>query len=481
MIRLLFAIVLTAGFGGVPLRAEEDATNAGKEAVTRYRLSYYIDSVSGDDQTDGRSAKTAWKTLARLQETVLKPGDAVRFKRGSHYTGPLYVNQSGTEEQHITLTDYGDPGNHAPKFTSSGLGRGNFGNCIRIRGSHVIVEHLYFHGTPTLPRGKARWLGRPPGGGWSVWDAGAIVTETSATHCIVRNNEFEDCVYGIRSNARHALIEDNYIHDCNRFLSSPNWGPLGIGLGNDHQTVVGNTIKNMIVIGGSYGADGGAIEIDDGRHDKTHTILTRNYSYGNLGFLECIVNDAEGFGLPEPTYENWQITHNVCDDYQVFLKLRHAKHCHVSNNTILRRKVCVNEFGVFELKGNDTGNEFHNNIIYTKDDGTNTVGKIFENRRHSWDPNPIVDSNHYFCVDSDGTVNTGRADTNTGDASPGPNATYGDVHFVNIDGTKPLDFRILSTSPARDTGIQLNHSEDFTGNPIPFGDKPDRGAFEYHP
>lgn len=44
-----------------------------------------------------------------------------------------------------------------------------------------------------------------------------------------------------------------------------NWGPIGIRLGMGNQEVSWNEIRNYHSMGGEWGGDGGAIEIDDGR------------------------------------------------------------------------------------------------------------------------------------------------------------------------------------------------------------------------
>ena len=42
---------------------------------------YYV-SCDGDDQNDGKSPETAWKTLARVSAAELSAGDGVLFRRG---------------------------------------------------------------------------------------------------------------------------------------------------------------------------------------------------------------------------------------------------------------------------------------------------------------------------------------------------------------------------------------------------------------
>jgi hypothetical protein len=41
------------------------------------------------------------------------------------------------------------------------------------------------------------------------------------------------------------------------------------------------------------------------------------------------------------------------------------------------------------------------------------------------------------------------------------------------------DFHLMSSSPAINAGINLGYTEDFDQNPVPIGNVPDLGAFEY--
>lgn len=207
--------------------------------VTATPTVYYVDSNNGDDNQDGTSESSAFKTLQRIQYIKLNPGDFVKFKRGSEFTGPFYVTDSGKEGQYITITDYGNSQDPAPKFTNPVFVQDNFGNCIRIKGSYVKVENLYFYGTSAYVAGSYYEPGFR-----TIWEMGAIYIDKGAEKCIVSNNEIFDCVVGVKSYGKNAIIEYNYIHDCNRVLSQWNWGPIGIWFGADYQEARYNRIFN---------------------------------------------------------------------------------------------------------------------------------------------------------------------------------------------------------------------------------------------
>ena len=72
--------------------------------------SYYIDSLSGSDETgDGLSPGTAWRTVPVLESITLQPGDAVYFRAGGVYDCTLrFENCCGTPENPILVTSYGE-------------------------------------------------------------------------------------------------------------------------------------------------------------------------------------------------------------------------------------------------------------------------------------------------------------------------------------------------------------------------------------
>lgn len=73
---------------------------------------YYVDSQNGDDVHSGTSQTQAWKTLERVNAHVFQPGDQLRFKAGSRFTGQLRPQGSGKldggQPVPITIGKYGD-------------------------------------------------------------------------------------------------------------------------------------------------------------------------------------------------------------------------------------------------------------------------------------------------------------------------------------------------------------------------------------
>jgi hypothetical protein len=69
---------------------------------------YYIDSVGGNDNNNGTSESTPWKTLSKVSSTTFSAGDNIYFKRGSSYSGCATINGNGTAGNPITVGAYGN-------------------------------------------------------------------------------------------------------------------------------------------------------------------------------------------------------------------------------------------------------------------------------------------------------------------------------------------------------------------------------------
>ncbi len=441
--------------------------NQDESDIEKKPVSYYIDSETGDDLNNGLSEKSAWRSLEKARQTELFPSDAIRFKRGSEFTGCLILNNSGTSDNPILLTDYGDNNLPAPSFTNTSFNpqANQFGNCIRLKGSFIIVENLYCHNTvANLSEEAGKFL--------TMWELGAIYIDKNAKHCIVRNNELFDCGVGIKSYGHYAKIENNYIHDCNRILKKWSWGPIGIWLGADYQEVCYNKIINYSAVNqnitwgpNSYGggADGGAIEIDDARNAKSNISIHHNYSSDCQGFLEVTWADVE----QKPAYHNFSIHHNVSDDYQQFIALWRGAGCHIENNTIIRRKVNVNDWGVFNITQYNSRNIIRNNIVVTENDVI-----IFNlGKDGNAQANNIIENNQYWAASGELII---------GLEGPGVSAIISDPHFVNYSGaSSAIDYSLDKKSPAIDQGINLDYNIDFIGKPVPSGAGADIGAFEF--
>lgn len=68
---------------------------------------YYIDNISGSDANDGLSPESAWKTVAKVNETTFASGDVIGFKNGCTWRETLIA-----PSDNLTFITYG-PGDSA--------------------------------------------------------------------------------------------------------------------------------------------------------------------------------------------------------------------------------------------------------------------------------------------------------------------------------------------------------------------------------
>ncbi len=92
-----------------------------EEADGQQGTTYYVSSQNGDDANDGTSEKKAFKTLDKINEITLGPGDKVLLEKGSVFTDQyLHVQGSGSAEAPIEISTYGE-GNR-PRIDANGTG-----------------------------------------------------------------------------------------------------------------------------------------------------------------------------------------------------------------------------------------------------------------------------------------------------------------------------------------------------------------------
>ncbi|MEP7377737.1 MAG: PKD domain-containing protein [Chitinophagaceae bacterium] len=67
---------------------------------------YYI-SPSGNDNNNGTSPSTPWKTIVKINNHTFLPGDAILFQKGGVWRETLFVSSSGSASKPITFSSYG--------------------------------------------------------------------------------------------------------------------------------------------------------------------------------------------------------------------------------------------------------------------------------------------------------------------------------------------------------------------------------------
>jgi hypothetical protein len=68
----------------------------------------YFLSSQGNDSNDGKTEKTPWLSIDKVNTTKLNPGDQILMRCGDTFAGELKLHNSGTPEQPIVISSYGN-------------------------------------------------------------------------------------------------------------------------------------------------------------------------------------------------------------------------------------------------------------------------------------------------------------------------------------------------------------------------------------
>jgi hypothetical protein len=230
---------------------------------------YYV-SAAGSDSSTGTSSSTPWRSLSKVNSTVLRPGDTVRFRRGDTWSGGIVANQSGTAAAPIILNGYGT--GNAPTITG-----GRSGNCIRVNGNYTIVDGLR---------------------GVSCGYAGISITGDRNT---VRNSSASNNAVGIKAGSGsdfgrytgNVLTSNNIMNVNTRGTNcgtpqaancSDDSGAFGVLINGNGNELSGNTVSGSNASSLDYGRDGSAFEIYNGnRNNIHHNVALDNKAFSEIG------------------------------------------------------------------------------------------------------------------------------------------------------------------------------------------------------
>jgi len=405
---------------------------------------YYV-SQYGSDSNSGTSSNSPWKSLSKLEEKNFQPGDSILFDKNSEFSGGIRLKSSGVTGSPIVLSSYGQ--GSMPSFTNIDYSHLN-GNVFQISGSNVTIDGLAFKHCANSGSIVNE----------EILLVGAVYAVTGADYLVVKNCEFIDCPIGIHINSQYCLLTNNNLHDCNRYLAEPDWGPIAIFIANANNEISYNTCSNYIKVGGNYGADGGFLELDarffgNNVHDiKVH----HNKSFDNMGFME-VEKSANG--------DNLDVYYNLSDDYQEFIFYWGGKNSKIENNTIIRTKPSKNGAvntvftmtnGSFTLRNNIFVVANGIQVLVTAPYGVGNYDTV------------IHENNLYYCTDGSVKNPCGKV--------LGQGEIIADPLFININTG---DYQLSSESPAINAGRKLGYTLDLDNNPVPAGTSPDIGAYEF--
>lgn len=109
---------------------------------------FYISSSTGNDDLDGLSPESAWKSLEKASAHKLIPGDALLFKTGDTFLGRLMLlNEGGTADAPVTISAYGT----GPKPVIEGNGFLSAVHLVNSDYIHISKLHISNNGGPAQP------------------------------------------------------------------------------------------------------------------------------------------------------------------------------------------------------------------------------------------------------------------------------------------------------------------------------------------
>jgi len=472
---------------------------------------YHVDAVQGDDSRSGTSPEAAWRSLEKVNATVLRPGDQVLFKSGGRWHGQLKPRGTGRlaaiEVPLIKIGRYGEgalpriDGDGGPldtvlienlecvevadlEITNRGPAPLPWRTGVRISAHgfgpmrRVYLRRLFVHDVNGDLRKDREGCGiyfEAKGGNESCFD-GLLIEDCH----LVNTDRNGICQRGTgRTRSRNVIVRGNLLEDI---------GGDGIKLwGTDGGLIERNVVRRARAHCAAkeaaagiwpFACDDTVIQFNevsdtkgttDGQgYDSDYycrrTLIQYNYSCRNEGgfLLVC----APGGAYNEGTVVRYNLSvHDGAAGGRVFHFGGGSKDTHVYNNTVVlgpRQDLPMMVFG--EWKGGiPQGARFTNNLFLVAEGGRASYrfgpsqGHVFEN--------------NLFLGNHEG-LPAGITRSSTAIRFAGPLEPTPGLNSLAAFRPQP------GTPWPRGRVIEKNGGRDFFGRPVPAGRAPAIGAAE---
>jgi hypothetical protein len=470
---------------------------------------YYMDSELGDDQNDGLSPESAWKTLEKINGIKLHPDSKVLFKSGTVYGGRFSPKGSGISGKPIVIDMYG--GEKNPRINAEGrfpealllynveyykvsnLEITNFepmrepgrkGVHISLNdfgvAHHIHLNNLYIH---DVNGSNVKADGGGYGIHFSCSGDNARFDDLLIENChLVRTDRngitgwSDYCYPGWRWNpSTNVVIRNNLLED----IGGDGIVPIGTeGCLVEYNKIDGgrtraqdyaagiwpwgctNTIIQFNEVSGMVGTkDGQGFDCD---YECSGTIIQYNYSHDNDGGFLLVAGKGSSSTGARNSIVRYNISQNDGSNSRIFhISGGSASNTKIYNNTIYSNlNNTLIQFGNWE--GWPDSTQFFNNIFYIDGQVNNDWGEA---------TNTIFENNIFY--------------GNYEDLPQDENILIGDPLLINpgsgSEGLGSLDgYKLSDGSPCIESGIMIsnNGGKDFFGNLLPEQLNPSRGAHQ---
>ncbi|MBK1619389.1 hypothetical protein CKO42_13255 [Lamprobacter modestohalophilus] len=406
---------------------------------------YFVSSAGSDDNPG--SPEAPWRSIAKVNQTSLEPGDRVLFRRGDRWEETLHPSSSGAPGNPITYADFG--GGVRPIITGAPND-----HCIEWS---TTRSHLVFRGL------HLKDCGQPSGG-----TRGALA------------------VWNEAADSRDILLEDSLLEN------AQTWNIYLTGI--DGLRIRGNTIRNAeqqhgIYLDGTLGINDVVIEDNDIYGNRAMCVQFNSNGKNRLTNVTLRYNrlhDCGYGGLNNIGTDGLRAHHNLfygampgiyngCDGADAGCS-RGSIGGVFANNTILTSgdgwSTC---FSNESSQGTPDFSAFVNNICVHDA----SRGSAFQHMENTGGQN--VDYNLFYSNRTDSPIFVWRGreyrgfDDYRSATDNEANGLFADPRFVDAGRG---DMSLAADSPAIDSGTSLGFERDLEGEPVPRGSAPDRGAIE---
>ena len=511
------------GIGGLQIVAVDGGGGGGGGVVDPNQTVFYLDAINGDNDNNGATPETPWRTLSKLDQVIFKPGDQAFFKRGDVFTGSFTLRGSGTSAEPVIFGAYGEGSKPRLEGGPDDLQVITIGDSGGLEFKDLEFSNNYPSGSIADRYGIRIFISNGAGeiadlhfhdldfidivGSGTDHESRAIDADTGredSARPLTRWNGFvvENCYFenidgrAIQLNDRLHSLTDQKVRGLEYFPT------VGFVVQNNTSK---NTYRNFCQTGGTKGTliqhnyaegttegsafwpfdtDGTVVQFNDFRHIRKagadayvchfdfnciDSVMQYNFGYDVQGGLIQVIVNSEFDGFQENAVARYNVGVDVgwrtkTNGAGIFFTGR-VTGSKVYNNTVLSTNLypSYKALSVKDWGGEwPDNNAMHNNLFLATGSPSG-----FENAFRMAQLGNVVSHNLYY----------GNMNAPTVDQAP----VTGDPMIANPASLDPADLKVTLGSAAIGAGLIIpnNGGRDYFNNPVPGDATPTIGFHEF--